>query len=143
MIDLDHFKRINDQYSHLYGDYCLKMVANCLNDIIQRSGDTLARYGGEEFIVLLAETDDREATSVAKRILTVIRELKIYHEEQQIKLSTSIGIASVIPRSPDNAHVLINTADKALYTAKENGRDQYVVYQFDVEEDFSHNQFSN
>ena len=128
LIDLDHFKRVNDNYGHAFGDLCLKEAARVMLQNIQRPEDVLARYGGEEFIVMLAETDWRGATVVGQHILESFRELKIFKAGQAVNLRCSIGIASLVPLAQGQGDELINMADKALYEAKAAGRDCLKVF---------------
>jgi two-component system cell cycle response regulator len=124
MIDIDHFKKINDEYGHHVGDVVLKEISEVIKDCI-REIDTVARWGGEEFIVLLPETKKEEALKVAKRILDVIAG----HSFSQItrQITVSIGLASVPDPSIDTAEKLIQTADFVLYEAKSKGRNRVEV----------------
>jgi len=124
MIDIDHFKRINDAYGHHVGDIVLKETGTVIKDCI-REIDTVARWGGEEFIVLLPETKKEEASKVASRMLKVMAG----HSFSQItqKMTVSIGLAGVPDPSIDTAEKLIQTADLALYEAKSKGRNRVEV----------------
>lgn len=127
MIDIDKFKPINDQYGHLIGDECLKHVAKVLSENVSRPLDCVGRFGGEEFLVVLPGTDIDGAISISKLILGAIREpFKLEKEQAIMTMSVSIGIALC---QHGNATVtsLINEADKQLYRAKVNGRDQLQV----------------
>jgi len=130
MIDIDYFKRYNDYYGHTSGDEVLKNVAAVLTFAIPRKEDLAARYGGEEFACILPETDNKGAITVAGRILEGIRSLEIPHERSDVAdhLTASIGIATAKPDSTrgDRPLDLIKLADKALYQAKSNGRNQTV-----------------
>jgi len=121
MIDIDHFKEINDEYGHHTGDVVLKETADIIKSCV-REIDTVARWGGEEFIVLLPETKKEEASVVAVRILKVIAG----HHFSLItkKLTISIGVAGVPDPTIDTAEKLIQTADLALYEAKSKGRNR-------------------
>jgi diguanylate cyclase (GGDEF)-like protein len=125
MIDIDFFKKINDEYGHHIGDVVLKetaqVVKSCIRDI-----DVVARWGGEEFIVLLPETKKEEALGVASRILKVIAD----HSFSQItrKITVSIGLAGVPDTSIDTAEKLIQSADLAMYEAKSKGRNRIEVH---------------
>ena len=125
MIDIDHFKNINDEYGHHTGDLVLKETANIIKGCI-REIDTAARWGGEEFIVLLPETRKNEALKVAHRILNVIAGYSFPQITRQ--MTVSIGLASIPDPSIDNAEKLINAADVALYEAKQNGRNRIEVH---------------
>jgi len=129
VIDLDHFKHINDNHGHIFGDLCLQTVARLLQAEVQRSGDILARYGGEEFIIMLTQTALPSAAAVAERLLKALSEYTLYDGEHSVPVTASIGVASAIPTLPDQGYRLINRADQALYQAKERGRNQYAVYE--------------
>lgn len=124
MLDIDHFKQINDTYGHIVGDEALKEVAHTLNRSL-RATDISARLGGEEFCVLLPETNELEARQVAERILEEIRKLEVAADSETVKLTISIG---GITRTSDFHYLeMLQSADQALYQAKHNGRDQYVA----------------
>jgi diguanylate cyclase (GGDEF)-like protein len=124
LIDIDHFKSINDEYGHRTGDKVLKEIANLIKNCL-RKVDTVARWGGEEFIVLLPETDKEQAVKAASRIIDTIRN----HEFADIseKITASIGIASVPESNIESAEKLINVSDNALYEAKTRGRNRIEV----------------
>ncbi len=123
MIDIDHFKRINDRYGHASGDSVLKEVANliCRN---LREIDTLARWGGEEFVVLLPQTDKNEAQNVAQRVLENIRNHRFSGIPPEERITVSIGISGIPSSEIDNWERLIMKADEALYLAKDRGRNR-------------------
>jgi diguanylate cyclase (GGDEF)-like protein len=125
MIDIDLFKKINDEYGHHTGDLVLKETAQVIKGCI-RDIDVVARWGGEEFIVLLPETKKEEALRVASRI----RETIAAHSFAQIekKITVSIGLAGVPDPSIDTAEKLIQTADLAMYEAKSKGRNRIETY---------------
>jgi len=123
LVDLDHFKHINDTYGHTFGDFCLQQAANVLASV-NRSGDIVARYGGEEFIIALPSTTLDQATQIAESLLEKLRSLHIMHSGRRVAITASIGIAAVIPKLPDEGFRLINDADDALYRAKKEGRDR-------------------
>jgi diguanylate cyclase (GGDEF)-like protein len=126
LLDLDHFKRINDGYGHAFGDLCLQEASKVLAAEVSRSGDVLARYGGEEFIVLLSNTADNGAAVVAERLLQAVRSIEVKFGGERVPVTCSIGVASGIPVTADRGFRLINEADKALYQAKQSGRDRIV-----------------
>jgi diguanylate cyclase (GGDEF)-like protein len=132
LIDLDHFKQINDRHGHLFGDACLQAVAGALSGVIQRAGDILARYGGEEFIVFLSNVDHHGAATVAQRVLQAVRALALSHGAQPVALTCSIGLSSQTPAQPRAAYALVDEADKALYEAKAAGRDRCVAHEAGV-----------
>jgi len=123
MLDLDHFKRINDNYGHEAGDTVLKGVSDVLENNI-RDGDIAARYGGEEFIILLYNMDTVNSQKRADLIRKDIHSLKIKYGAEPI---SSIGIA-MYPKDKKNPQELIDAADKSLYLAKKSGRNQVVLF---------------
>lgn len=127
MLDLDHFKRLNDTYGHAFGDECLKEVARALQQDLPRETDTIARYGGEEFVILLPSTSLHDAEPIAERLVGIISEVQVFFNKRAVPISCSIGVASAIPDENSDSQHLINAADKALYKAKEEGRNQYRV----------------
>jgi len=123
MIDADHFKADNDAYGQQAGDQVLVGIAICISDSVRRSADCPARYGGEEFAVLLPGLSAVEAFTVAE----IIR-LKVEQWAAGPGVTTvSIGVASMTPAAPLSWPDLIEAADKALYAAKANGRNQSVL----------------
>ena len=127
-IDIDFFKKFNDYYGHTAGDDCLKKVAQTINNSLERSVDLAARYGGEEFVCVLPNTDPAGAKHIAELIRSNIFKLQLAHKESTVEpvVTISLGISSVIPDDESSAIVLIQTADKMLYKAKEQGRN--IVY---------------
>jgi diguanylate cyclase (GGDEF)-like protein len=128
MIDIDCFKLYNDSYGHLEGDECLKKVAEALGGNLRRAGDVLARYGGEEFAVIMPETDDEGAEVVAERLRLSIQEAGIPHDKSPVidYVTVSLGTATVIPGTETSPKALIAAADKALYQAKQEGRNRTI-----------------
>ena len=124
MIDIDHFKHINDQYGHQAGDKVLQVVADTLKSVVKRPSDAVSRYGGEEFVILLPHTPKEGALSVAERVRQTINELSIAWLDEQLSVTISIGVASCIPTDAKASHGFIQQADHYLYVAKENGRNQ-------------------
>ncbi len=123
MIDIDHFKSLNDRYGHPAGDACLRAVARVLQDALVRPDDVLARFGGEEFIALLHDADAAGAVVVAERLRAAVEALRIEHADNPHGVVTvSIGTASAAHRG-ETAR-LIQAADKALYEAKCAGRNR-------------------
>ncbi|MDZ8183994.1 MAG: sensor domain-containing diguanylate cyclase [Nostoc sp. ChiSLP02] len=129
LFDIDNFKDYNDCYGHLAGDECLIQVARTAKSVLKRPTDLLARYGGEEFIVLLPNTNESGAIKVTKLIHKSIEELKISHPKKdslQNFVTISLGVATQIPTVKNSAQELIDAADKALYKAKEQGRNRWI-----------------
>ena len=123
MIDADHFKSYNDSFGHQAGDQVLIGVAICVSDSVRRAGDCAARYGGEEFAVLLPGLSAKEALGVAETI-----RLKVEQWSEQPTVTTvSIGVASLTPDTAMEWFELVKAADRALYAAKANGRNQCVL----------------
>ncbi len=122
MLDVDHFKRINDSHGHAVGDQILCAIADTLKGSV-RNVDLLARFGGEEFIVLLPETGQSEALCLAERILNRVKACAVLHEGKRIATTVSAGIADNGGGS-GSLEDLIRRADAALYQAKEKGRDR-------------------
>ncbi|MEW8538226.1 MAG: sensor domain-containing diguanylate cyclase [Candidatus Thiodiazotropha endolucinida] len=125
MLDLDHFKSINDTYGHNIGDSVLRHVADiCVGSI--RGQDFMARYGGEEFTILLPETDIENGSKLAQRICDKIAAMPYQEGQQLISITVSVG-ASEIEDGDIDFNDLLNRADKALYEAKKRGRNQVVI----------------
>ncbi|MFH7587191.1 GGDEF domain-containing protein [Oceanimonas smirnovii] len=128
MGDIDYFKRFNDEYGHQQGDECLHLVAQALAGQLHRQGDMVARYGGEEFIVLLPEQDLWQTRHVAERLLNAVRELNIEHiRSEQKRVTLSLGVVAFVPEQYDRIEDMVAKADKALYAAKEQGRNRLCV----------------
>jgi diguanylate cyclase (GGDEF)-like protein len=129
MIDIDNFKLFNDTYGHLTGDQTLIRIAEVIKNGIKRSSDIAARYGGEEFVVMLMNTTTEGAEFVAEEIRTSIEELGIENEKVKNVLTVSVGVASVVPDDDMLPNELIETADRALYMAKKDGRNKVIVWE--------------
>jgi diguanylate cyclase (GGDEF)-like protein len=136
VVDIDHFKRVNDQFGHLYGDEVLILVANLLRSSF-RSQDRIFRFGGEEFVVLLRSTTLAEAHKIFERFRTNVEK----HDFPQVgKVTVSLGFASITPESPV---VILGHADQALYFAKANGRNRVCHYDELVSNGLLHSEVSN
>lgn len=131
MIDIDYFKLYNDNYGHGKGDETLKKVALALDGSLSRGGDFLARYGGEEFVVLLDEDKEKEAKQVAKKLLQSVRNLEIEHAFSKVEkiVTISVGVYALKVDSGTQKDDILQKADKALYMAKEDGRNRSVSYE--------------
>jgi diguanylate cyclase (GGDEF)-like protein len=130
MLDLDHFKKINDTFGHLAGDYILREVAELLQKSMRKS-DTAARYGGEEFAVLLPETPQEGAFILAERLREKLATTEFTYGEQTVFATMSVGIAAYSPKVDSSNADLIKKADRALYRAKESGRNQCCLHSSD------------
>jgi diguanylate cyclase (GGDEF)-like protein/PAS domain S-box-containing protein len=125
MIDADKFKVYNDTYGHQRGDNCLKQIAEACMDVVSRPGDLIARFGGEEFVVVLPNTESAGAQQVANELCEALRSRRMPHIGNAPGIATiSAGCATMVPRFGKHASDLIEMADKALYKAKFNGRNQ-------------------
>ncbi len=131
-IDIDHFKIINDSFGHDVGDTVLKKAAEIVRAQI-RSIDVVARYGGEEFAILLGQSGEAKAIEIAERIREIIAETKFKHSDNNISITVSVGVSTIDFQQRHNEDFkiigkhLLHRADKALYQAKQSGRDQ-VIY---------------
>jgi diguanylate cyclase (GGDEF)-like protein len=126
MIDVDHFKAVNDFHGHAYGDECLTAIARILSKQGARANDLLARYGGEEFVLLLTETDYAGAMAVADRMHHAVELAGIVNEGSPFNrhVTVSIGVGVCAPKSGTTAPALVEIADQALYEAKRLGRNR-------------------
>jgi diguanylate cyclase (GGDEF)-like protein/PAS domain S-box-containing protein len=129
LCDVDYFKRYNDTYGHQAGDECLQLVAMVMNCAVKRPGDLVARYGGEEFALILPNTSREGAVQVALIIQDHLKQLQIEHVHSEVShhVTLSIGISTTIPKQNTSPNWLINRADKALYEAKNQGRNGIVL----------------
>lgn len=130
MIDIDFFKRYNDTYGHLQGDACLKAVARCIAHSLLRPADLAARYGGEEFVALLPGTDSEGALSVARHIQRMVAEMQIPHASSDVSehVTVSVGGACATPGQDLGQDALLEAADRALYAAKDAGRNDIRIH---------------
>lgn len=125
MLDIDHFKGLNDTHGHQFGDICLQEVARTIRASVRRPPDLPARYGGEEFVVVLPNTDLDGALTVAETIRNAVSELTVSAGNLSVRMTVSIGVASEIPAdNQDGAEILLKAADESLYRAKEEGRNR-------------------
>ncbi len=130
LIDIDNFKRINDNYGHQVGDYALRKVSDTIQQTI-REVDLFGRYGGEEFLIILPNTKVYDAAIVAEKVRKIVAELKLESgnmENESFMLTLSLGVADTQTRTPKTVEELLYNTDKALYQAKDNNKNQYVVY---------------
>ncbi|GLQ32474.1 GGDEF domain-containing protein [Litoribrevibacter albus] len=127
LVDLDHFKQVNDTYGHLCGDEALKMAAKTLKDTL-RETDLVGRYGGEEFLVILPDTNGRAAVQVADRFRRALQANPIHLSDgHQLNITASIGLNTTTPKHVSELDHFLASADKALYEAKNNGRNQVTI----------------
>ncbi|HEX7808691.1 MAG TPA: GGDEF domain-containing protein, partial [Thermoanaerobaculia bacterium] len=129
LLDLDHFKSLNDQRGHPAGDASLVQVARQLarkirrsGDMVTRGGDVVARIGGEEFAILLTDTDADGARVIAETLRGAVEELVIAFESAMLRVTVSCGVASITPPASQSPDLLVRRADRALYAAKAAGR---------------------
>ena len=122
MIDIDHFKQINDTHGHLAGDACLQALAKLMRPFIHRAGDVLARYGGEEFVILLLDSQLTSSAVLAEKFRIAVEGLQIDCESQVLRLTASFGVACGVPDQQSIPQDFLATAEKMLYLAKNDGR---------------------
>ena len=124
MLDLDHFKRVNDTYGHLFGDYVLRRVSEIFQAAV-RAGDVAARYGGEEFAILVTETEG--AAKLAERIRAAVETDEFVFETLRTQIRISAGVCQAKAGKVNDGNELLRMADEALYEAKQTGRNRVVV----------------
>jgi len=122
MIDIDHFKQVNDTYGHRAGDAVIRQLADRTVLTFPRKTDFVARYGGEEFVVLLQDSSLEVGGGLGERLLEAVRQSLFQHEDQELEVTVSVGLAELIPGESSGSWV--ERADRALYEAKQNGRNQ-------------------
>jgi diguanylate cyclase len=122
MIDIDHFKQINDLIGHAAGDDCLRMIAQTIKTHMRRAGDIAARFGGEEFVAILPETDESDAFAIAESIRRAVEML-----QTDDRITVSIGLTTAHPNATTLPEAALAIADQALYEAKQRGRNKCVV----------------
>ncbi|NMM40640.1 sensor domain-containing diguanylate cyclase [Pseudoalteromonas arctica] len=128
MLDIDHFKKINDSYGHLIGDQTIRAVADIITHQLKRPLDEVARYGGEEFVILLPNTPLSGAVAITEKIRQEIMDTTITVANTQIKFTISAGVYSAIAEDIHNPGLFTDYADKALYHAKQSGRNRVVSF---------------
>lgn len=129
MIDVDHFKLLNDHYGHTVGDEVLQRIASALGQLGRRPGDLPARYGGEEFALVMGDTDAAAARMMADEALAAIQRLEIPHAASPSAdhVTVSVGVATLLPAADTDESALVIAADGALYAAKRGGRNRVTV----------------
>ena len=132
LCDIDYFKRFNDTYGHQAGDACLQQVAGAISRVLKRPADLAARYGGEEFAVILPNINASGAVHVADAIHKEVQQLLVPHATSSVSeyVTLSVGVSSTIPQKEFSPEALIAVADKALYEAKEQGRNCVIMKPF-------------
>jgi len=127
MIDIDHFKHINDTWGHPAGDECLRLLADCLRTHFRRDTDRLARLGGEEFVLFLPFSDADATLARIEAVHAEIATLRVPAGSQEIGFTISAGVAIGIPSAAEYAADYLKRADQALYEAKRSGRNRIIV----------------
>ncbi len=127
MVDIDHFKKVNDTFGHTTGDLVLKEIASLLKNSVRKK-DTVARYGGEEFILILPEAGLEETTIIAERIRRQIENTPFEMEQTRLNLTVSLGISNFPSHHARSKEDLVKMADQALYDAKRGGRNRVCVF---------------
>ena len=125
LMDLDHFKRINDTFGHIAGDHALREVASCIKARVRKE-ECFARYGGEEFALVLPDAERANVLSFAEKIRRIIEAREVLFEKQQIPITLSIGVAQLSSEHSD-LQAFIAAADDRLFRAKEAGRNRVEV----------------
>ena len=136
LADIDYFKAYNDHYGHQAGDECLKVVARVFRESLQRPADFAARYGGEEFVVILPKTDPEGAEVLAESMRARVDRLNLRHDFSRVTdhVTISLGVATVRPNPKIRPQELIGLADRALYEAKQKGRNRYAQARNNLDE---------
>ncbi|MBE9117928.1 diguanylate cyclase [Lusitaniella coriacea LEGE 07157] len=131
LCDVDYFKSYNDIYGHLAGDDCLRQIASSLRRAVKQPNALVARYGGEEFAILLPNNSIAQAVRVAESIRDRVRQLSIPHKGSQVSqyVTISLGVSSMIPVPHKAPELLIDSADRRLYAAKQSGRDRAIAHE--------------
>lgn len=122
LLDIDHFKAINDTFGHPAGDACLRALADMLRPRIDRAGDILARYGGEEFLIALTGVDLAGTIALAEELRKATDRLRVEFDGKPLRFTASFGVVSVVPQATLSLDDLVAAADRALYAAKHDGR---------------------
>ncbi len=125
ILDVDHFKQINDNYGHAIGDKCLKEIINHIKPNLRKT-DILYRFGGEEFVALLPETESKSAIIVAEKMRQVVEKIEFIHKEDTVQITISIGVTQAKPMD-NSQEIIFSRMDKAVYEAKNTGRNKVVV----------------
>ncbi|MBU1024231.1 diguanylate cyclase, partial [bacterium] len=134
ILDIDHFKKVNDTYGHIQGDLVLREIAKVFHTSVRTKVDTVARYGGEEFVVLLPQTNLASARIVVNRLHKAVQNhsIPILDSDEMMKVTVSVGLVCVEPDDDYEPNFILDSADKALYEAKESGRNRIVEGNLDA-----------
>jgi len=132
MVDIDHFKRVNDTFGHTEGDRVLKEISSILKASVRKK-DTVARYGGEEFILILPEANLEDSYQIAERIRRLVENAPFEIGNVRLTLTVSLGISNFPTHQPESKEDLIEMADQALYDAKRSGRNRVCIFQRETE----------
>jgi diguanylate cyclase (GGDEF)-like protein len=134
MLDVDHFKALNDACGHLHGDECLRELARLCRSSVRSDGDLVARYGGEELVLLLPDCSLPDARHVAEALCARVRAAAMLHPDSPVAshITVSVGVSVLVPHPASNPESLIEATDTALYLAKAQGRDRVVAHMPDV-----------
>lgn len=127
MLDVDFFKKVNDQYGHLAGDCVLQGIVETVSGCLKRSSDWIARYGGEEFLICLPGANEKTAAGIAEQIRGAIEKATFNCEKTSISVTVSIGVFHIPPASHFSIEEIIRNADERMYAAKRNGRNQVAL----------------
>jgi len=122
LLDIDHFKRINDAYGHVAGDQCLQQFSELMRQVFRRDSDVPLRLGGEEFGVIMPGTTLDQAIQLAEQFRTTLAATQLRIEDQSVVITTSLGAGAYIPEVDRNGDGLYRRVDAALYQAKHDGR---------------------
>jgi len=128
MVDIDYFKKLNDEHGHAFGDLCLIRAAQLIRKVVTMPGAFAARYGGEEFVVVLPKTTEERAAQVGEVLRKAFTQSKVTQGEHEKVMTVSIGVSADIPAYPAQQEKLLKKADEALYNAKAAGRNQVTIY---------------
>lgn len=128
LLDIDHFKHVNDDYGHQSGDQCLQQVARLIRESVRFPCDMVSRYGGEEFCVMLPETEGQGAMAVAERIRSTIEKHPVMTDQHPFSVTVSIGLYHCVPTDLIKPDTMLRWADTALYQSKERGRNRVTVF---------------
>ncbi len=127
IIDIDHFKSVNDTHGHAAGDAVIRSVANCIAGACQRETDEVARIGGEEFAVLVGFASEKSIVGLGEKIRRRVESQRVSYEDKVLTVTVSLGAALIMPKPNIDKNDLFRNADKSLYAAKEGGRNQMVI----------------